>query len=115
MNEYKDLEIIRKTTRTYALEFSKDNVATNIEGWTVYFVVKGQMQDTDANAKINKTITIHTDAPNGKIQIDLDITDTDLVAGSYYYTLDVKDDEDNEGVLFYGRIVFKESVLQDRT
>ncbi len=114
LNNWKDLKIIRKTTKIYELIFTKDGIAQDITGWTVYFTVKENMQDSDENAKIKKAITSHTDAVNGKTTINLTTEDTDLEAKSYYYSIDVKDNEGNQVVLFYGHILFEEPVLKNR-
>ena len=111
---YKDLVIMKKTTKIYEIKFKdKDTGAKeDITDWTLYFTVKLNMLDTDVNAKINKDITIHEDAVNGKTVIELSTSDTDLDAGIYYYDIKYKDDEDNVGILFSGRITIVESVTQ---
>ncbi len=106
----KDLEIYSKTTKIYELIFKNNNgVVENITGWTIYFTVKKNMTDTDVNAKIKKDITTHSDPTNGKTLIELSTTDTDLV-GSYNYDVKYKDDDDNVGILFMGRIRFVKPV-----
>ena len=113
MIKNKDLEIYSKTTKTYELIFKKNGVAENITGWTIYFTCKTNMKDSDNNAKIKKDITAHSDPINGKTLIELSTTDTDLI-GSYYYSIDYKDDDDNVGILFTGRIRFIKPVLNSR-
>ena len=93
--ECQHLIIIKGTTPSYELEFTEDEVAIDITGWTIYFTVKENITDSDANAKINKKITSHTDAENGKSLITLTKIETNL-EGTYHYSLDYKDDEDNE-------------------
>ena len=111
MSKHIDLKIFKKTTKTYELNFTKDGVTTDITDWTIYFTVKEKKSDTDDNAKIKYDITIHQDATNGKTLIDLTQDDTNRT-GNYYYSIDYKDDEDNVGVLYYGRILFLEKVAQ---
>ena len=115
LNNWENLSVMKKTTKTYELNFTKNGSAINITDWTIYFVVKEKMNDSDANAKINKKITSHLDALNGKTVITLDKDDMNINAKEYYYTIDTKDDEGNEVVLFYGRFLVKETVLQTRT
>lgn len=114
MYEYRDLEIFTKSTREYKLTLSEDNVVTDITGWTVYFTVKLNMLDTDANAKIKKTITSHSNVLNGETLIELSSSDTNL-SGSHYYEISYKDDDGNQGVVFFGRINFKKPVLDTRS
>jgi len=105
----KDLIIFKKSTPVYQLTFKKDGVVTDITGWTVYMTVKKTAQLADSAAIINKIITSHSDATNGQTQIELDITDTDYI-GNYLYSIDFKDSDENEGVLFSGRIQFIDTV-----
>jgi len=114
MSTSKNLEFFRKGTPSYELIFTKDGIPLDITGWTIYLTVKESMEDADVDAKIKRTITTHTDAPNGKSLITLLTTETDLI-GNYYYSFDYKDDEDNEGVLVYGRMLIRETVLEERT
>jgi len=110
----KDLEIVKKTTKIYELIFKKDGVYHDITDWTVYFIVKENMEDLDASAKITKTITSHSDPTNGKTLITLEPTDTDIDAGNYYFSMDFKDDDDQQGVLFQGKLRIVESVRKTR-
>lgn len=115
MSKYQNLEIFQKSTKAYELKFkNKYKAALNITGWTIYFTVKEKMQDKDADAKIKKIITIHLSAIDGKTLIELSSSDTDLL-GNYYYSFDFKNNNGKEGVLFLGRITFKDAVLDTRT
>ena len=111
---YKDLIIMKKTTKIYEVQFKDKQTGAkeDITDWTLYFTVKLNMLDTDANAKISKDITVHEDAINGKTIIELSTSDTDLDAGIYYYDIKYKDDEDNVGILISGRITMVEPVTQ---
>ena len=113
--QWKDLEIVKKTTKIYELVFKKDGIAQDITGWTVYFTLKKNMKDTDDNAKIKKTITTHSNAEGGKTLIELTTSDTNQDEGIYYYSIDYKDDDSNEDVLFTGRMKIIEPVLKTRT
>jgi len=110
-----NIEFYKGTTEGYELLFYEDGLLVDITGWKVYFTVKEKMNDSDANAKIAKTISSHEDALNGKTLIELSKTDTNITKGNYYYSIDYKDDEDNEDVLIRGRLVVKESVLDSRS
>ena len=113
MAERIKLEIPRKATKTYELTFKKDGIAVDITDWTIYFYCKEKLEDSDANAKISKKITSHSDATNGITLIELTSSDTDLL-GSYYYSCDYKTDDGDEGVLFSGRINFIATVINNR-
>jgi len=111
---WEDIQLARKTTKTFELQFDSDGAPVDITGWTIYFTVKEKMNDTDANAKISRTVTTHTEPTNGKTLIELTVSDTDIPAGNYYYSIDSKDDDDNEQVLFYGRVRIIEPVRDYR-
>lgn len=110
MEIWKDLEIFRKTTKVYGLNFKKDGLPLDITDWTIYFTMKENMGDIDDDAKIKKDIITHLDATNGKTTIELSTTDTNLTSMPYYYDIKYKDDEDNVGILYRGRITIVEPV-----
>jgi len=110
-----DLELLRKSTKTYELQFKKDGASVDITGWTVYFTIKEEMEDEDADAKLAKTITSFDNATSGIALIELSIVDTDITAGNYWYSMDFKDDDGNEGTVITGKIKIKEPVLKSRS
>ena len=110
MEIWKDLEIFRKTTKVYELNFKREGLGFDITDWKIYFTLKENMGDSDDIAKIKKDITTHMDAPNGKTTIELSTNDTDLVSKSYYYDIKYLDTEGNAGILFRGRITIIEPV-----
>ena len=112
LNYWKDLEIFKKTSKTYEIRITKDGTAEDITGWTFYFTAKAEMVDTDANAKIKKDVTTHVDATGGKTLIELTPSDTDIMASSYWYDIKYLDDCGNSGVLFMGRLKITETVTQ---
>ncbi len=86
-----DLQIYRGDDKTWEVTFKDgDGVAINITGWTVYFTVKEKDSDTDANAKISKTITSHVNPTGGITDIILVPTDTSSLKGNYYYDIRIK-------------------------
>jgi len=112
LNYWKDLEIFKKTSKTYEIRITKNGAAEPITGWTFYFTAKSEMADTDADAKIKKDVTEHVDAIGGKTLIELIPSDTDLEAGVYWYDIKYLDDCGNSGVLFMGKLKIVETVTQ---
>jgi len=112
--QYKDLEVVRKTTKNYELQFTKNGQMVDITDYSVYFTVKTNMNDNDASSVINKTVTSHSEPTKGITLIQLTTSDTDIDAGNYYYSIDYKDDDDNQQVLFTGRIRVIEPVRKTR-
>ena len=107
---WKNLEINKKTTPTYALNFKKDGIPVDITGWTIYFTVKENISDSDANAVIKKDIDSHDEPLNGIALIKLEATDTDLTPKTYYYDVFCKDDDENMAVLFRGNLTIIETI-----
>ena len=111
----KKLELYRKSTKAYELQFMKDGAGIDITDWTVYFTIKGNVDDDDDDAELRKSVTSHSEPTSGKTLIELTTSDTDIDKGNYYYSIDYKDDEGNEDVLFQGRITILEPVLKTRS
>jgi len=109
-----ELNLTRKSTKTYQITFTENNVAIDITGWTVYLTIKSSMEDLDANAKLAKAVTSFTNATSGIALIELTSDDTDITAGNYWYSIDYKDDSDNEGIVVTGKIKITEPVLKER-
>ena len=110
--DWKELVIIKKTTKVYELRFTKNEVVEPITDWTIYFTVKKNMKDLDDNAKIKKDVIDHEDAVGGITLIKLSASDTNIEAGVYYYDIKYKDSDGNIGILFMGRIKVTEPVTQ---
>lgn len=87
-----DLKLYRRNDKTYTVTFTDSNgAAIDITGYTVWFTVKSDVDDTDANAKIQKVVTSHSDPTNGQTQIDLTNADTDIAEGRYVYDIQLLD------------------------
>lgn len=77
---------------TYPLDITILDVSGNpfpLTGCTVFFTVKRNIQDTDAQALISKNITSYTDPVNGQASIPLLASDVDY-SGDFYYDVKVK-------------------------
>lgn len=59
----------------------------DITGATVYFLVKDKLSTPDEDAVITKTITVHTNPTQGKTTISLLKADTNIVPGTYLYSI----------------------------
>lgn len=101
-----NLERSQSSTMGYELPFTKDGIGINITDFKIYFTLKTKQEDSDANAKVNKIITSHTDAINGKTLIEFSASDTAGLLGNYYYSIEFKDTSEKYGedTLFEGRM-----------
>jgi len=69
-----------------------------ITGWTVYFDLKG----TD----LNKEITNHDDAPNGKTSFTLTDTETNSLNGNHNYEMRYTTDQGNDETFLKGKMTW---------
>ena len=94
--EQVNLTIKRGDTTTYILYLEDaDGVNIDITGWIIFFTVKSHIEDSDDDAKIKKTITVHTNPTNGETQILLTSDDTADV-GNYVYDIQYRS---NTGII----------------
>jgi hypothetical protein len=81
---------------TFQYYESDGTTARSLEGATVFFTVKPNAFDSDADdseATISKTITSHTDAAAGQTTISLTDVETNLYPFSYFYSVKVKESD----------------------
>ena len=106
------LSLYRGDDHAYVLTFTNgSSVAIDITGYTVFFTVKTNKSDTDANAIISKTVTTHTTPTSGITTISLDNSDTDITVGDYYYDIQLKDTSSKITTVMSDKFI----VLQDIT
>jgi hypothetical protein len=77
---------------TYSLDITITNTSDepiDLTGCTLFFTVKRNLQDTDAQAIINKTITSFTSSTTGDASITFNALDVDYV-GEFYYDVKIK-------------------------
>ena len=86
MSVCQNLGVLRRSTKTFELIFTNkiDKSPKSISGWTFYFTAKTKMEDSDAQAVINKVITDLTEPTIGKTLISLSPDDTDLEPKTYW-------------------------------
>lgn len=85
--------------------------AISISGATLFFTVKINKTDLDADAVISKDISSHVDAPNGETKLSLSSTDTNIPVRNYYFDFQLVDSDGKVTTIVVG--TFK--VLQDVT
>jgi len=107
-----NLIIKRGDSKTYTLYFKDENgVPINITGYTVFMTVKEKITDTDAEAKISKTITVHTAPTDGKTKISLSSADTNLI-GNYFFDFQLKNTLGEIKTLLEGITTFEQDITQ---
>ena len=96
---------------TFQLKYLGSGI--DITGSTVYFAIKTNLTDSDANAKIFKTVTSHSDPLNGKTTIVL--TDEDWInveSGNYWYGIKIKFVDNKKVTPFYGNCIIIKNPIQ---
>lgn len=94
----------------WLIQVNTNGVATDITGWTILFTVKKSINDTDANALIQETITTHIDPTNGKSFIPLNRPDTIDTWGKCVFDIQAQTTADDRYTVAYGPFVIDQSV-----
>jgi len=107
-----EITMYRGDDKTITLTFTdSDGNAIDITDYTVYFTVKNSVSDSDANAKISKDVTSHTNPTSGITQIALTPSDTSsLNPGAYEYDIQTKDGSGNINTVLTSTFVLKYDV-----
>ncbi len=111
-----DLEVYKGDSKDYVITI-KDSAGTaiTITGYTFYMSIKENAIDTDANAKIAKTVTSHTTPASGITTISLSATETDALSVSdqtqkYVYDVRMKDTSGKVTTILNGSFIVKQPV-----
>jgi len=107
-----DLQFIRANSKTYTLEFTLNNVAQDVTGWTVFFTVKTNYTDVDADAKIKVDVVApnNSNSQAGKILVPLTIVQTDITPGTYYYDFKLKKSTGNAETIITGNFIINPNI-----
>lgn len=94
----------------WSFDFSQD-----ITNWTVWFTMKENEQDSDADAVIQESVTNHDDPTNGITTITISSSQTADLTGNetkkeYWYDFQREDDKGNTKTLQKGKITFEEGI-----
>ena len=74
-------------TNNFTVTIEYNGVAINITNDTVRFMVKENIDDTDAQAVINVTADVVTQGANGIAIFNLTSAQTDIDPGNYWYEI----------------------------
>ena len=113
MATLKDLSNLRGDTAKYTLTITKaDGTAQDITGWTVWMTIKAAFSDTDAQAKVQKIVTTHTNPTGGVTTITILASDTTALSGTYYYDIQIKKTDATIETVLYGDYVISEDITR---
>lgn len=105
-----DLTITQGDEKAYNLSFDNGEGAVDITGATVKMTVKRTLNDEPI---IEKVVTEHTDAENGKSLITLTADDTDVPLGKYYYDIQISGGELPKKTISKGKLEITWQVTED--
>jgi hypothetical protein len=97
----------------YAINFTFKNsagVVVPITGYTVFFTIKKEKGDADADKVLTKTITEHSDPTGGVTTVNLTASETANLLGTYYYDLKYKAQDTTIHNGLDGVITFEEQI-----
>ena len=111
-----DLEVYKGDSKDYVITVKNSaGTAINITDYTFYMSVKESATDTDANAKIAKTVTSHTTPASGITTISLSAAETNALSVSdktqkYVYDVRMKDTNGKVTTILNGSFIVKQPV-----
>lgn len=108
-----NLKSIRGDDLTLNLAFKDGDDAVDITGWTIYFTLKKNIDNSDEDALIKKeTEPAGADAIAGLASIALLDTETNDLAGTYDYDIQSKDDSGLIKTVMKGTFLFEKDVTR---
>ncbi len=92
MIESEPMDVVRATDNSFELTVTdKNGTAIDLTGGTLFFTVKANATDSDADALIKKDIVAFDTPLTGKQILTLSKTDTNISEGMYHYDAKFKD------------------------
>ena len=79
-----ELEFFQGKSFSRSIAYTMNGVAMDITNFTIYFTVKSDIEKSDSEAVIDKTLT-KTNAAGGIALLSLSEADTTLTIGTTYY------------------------------
>ena len=99
---------------TYTVSLTSNGSPVDLTGYTFYFTVKKNLDDTDLEAVFKKTITSISNPTTGVVTITIDRADTlNQTPGEYFYDIKYKDASNNVRTVLEGKFTLTKSVTQD--
>lgn len=110
------MEVIKKDNADFEFTFKDvDGELINLTGSTVFFTVKRNKNDLDDDALIKKDITDFTGMSLGTVLLELSSSDTDMLAGSYFFDVQVKYPNNKIASSEAGRFIVKQDITNRTT
>jgi hypothetical protein len=84
-----NIQLVAKDSKTYTVCLKRNGLPIPVSNWSIYFTVKNDFLDTDAQALVSKNILIpsNSESEAGIAYLPLTSEDTDLEVGEFFYDL----------------------------
>lgn len=105
------MEVVKRDDTDFELTFEDvDGDPINLIGATVFFTVKRNKDDTDANAVIRKEITEFEEPTDGIALLQLTDEDTDISPRTYFFDIQLKDASNKITSTYAGRFIVHQDI-----
>jgi len=106
-----NLSLVQADEKAYNLTLTGASDPIDITDATVKMTIKRSL--SDATPTLEKTVTSHTDAVNGKTTITLTTTDTNIEVGNYYYDVQISGGSLSKTTILKGKLVITWQTTED--
>lgn len=111
MADDRRMDIVKRDDSDFELTFTDvDGNVINLTNCTVFFTVKRNKTDADANAVISKEITEFEEPTTGIALLQLASSETNIPARSYYFDIQLKDAAGKIMSTYAGRFVVSQDI-----
>lgn len=98
----------------YIITLSRSGSPLDLTGYTFYFTVKKNLDDTDAEAVFKKIVTSISNPTQGVVTIDVDRADTlNQTPGEYFYDIKFQDASNKVRTVVEGKFTLTKSATQE--
>lgn len=104
------ISIFRRDSPSITVNVSGTAGTVDITGYKFFFTVKEVDTDTDANAKISKDVSSHSNPSIGQTVISMGTADTNIEPKIYVYDIQMKDTASKITTLLKGEFEVKQDV-----
>lgn len=105
------MRVIRGDDSDFELTFTDvDGEVIDLTGGTVFFTVKDNKGDTDAEAVITTEIDTFEAPETGICTLSLSSTETDITTGDYWYDIQLKDSLGRISSTYAGKFIVSKDI-----
>lgn len=109
-----NFKLIRGDDQPFSLKFKEGGVVKNITGWTIFFTLKKNKDDSDDDAIIKKTVS-PTNPTEGEAEFSITDEETDDLQGIYYYDVQTKNASGDIKTVMIGTMSFEQDITRRKS